>query len=315
MSDLDRRAFLAALTAVPALNATTALRATQPPAARPTTAEAALAAAVDARIAGFDGRIYLYARNLATGAEYGLRPDERVRTASTIKLPILCALHDLAAQGKVQWDEPMRLAGTAKVAGSGVLRELSDGVTLPLRDVARLMIVVSDNTATNLVLDRIGTDAVNAYLDRIGLAKTRVLRKVRGAGTPPERDEGWSAAGRLAENRRFGLGVSTPREMVALLDRIDGGRIVSPEVSREILAMLARQQHKDGIGRRRASEVASKSGALDVLRSDVGLVTVGPRKLAIAATVDDMPKIDDSPDNVGNVLIADLTELLVRYLG
>jgi len=267
------------------------------------------------RLARFDGKLWLYARNLDTGADFGLRPDERVRTASTIKLPILCALFDLVAAGKVRWDEKLTLRDEDKISGSGVLHEFSGGTQLSVRDVAHVMIVVSDNTATNLILDRITADAVNDYLDRIGLKATRALRKVRGDGDDLKPPSGMSKASLLPENKPYGLGVSTPREMVTLLEMIERGKIVSAKASKEIVAILKRQQYKDGIGRRRADQVASKSGALDALRSDVGIMYLPASRLAIAATVDDMPKIDYSPDNAGEILIADVTERLVAELG
>jgi len=274
-----------------------------------------LAAGIQSLLARFDGKLWLHAKNLDSGAEFGLRPDERVRTASTIKLPILCALFDLVAAGKVRWDEKLTLHDADKISGSGVLHEFSDGTQLAVRDVAHVMIVVSDNTATNLILDRITADAVNGYLDRIGLKTTRALRKIRGDGNDLKAPSGMSKASLLPENKPYGLGVSTPREMVTLLEMIERGKIVSPEASKEIIAILKRQQYKDGIGRRRADDVASKSGALDALRSDVGIVYLPASRLAIAATVDDMPKVDYSPDNAGEILIADITERLVAELG
>ena len=274
-----------------------------------------LSTQIQSLLARVEGKVWLYAKNLDNGAEFGLRADEKVRTASTIKLPILCALFDLVAAGKVRWDEKLTLRDADKISGSGVLHEFSDGTQLAVRDVAHVMIVVSDNTATNLILDRITADAVNDYLDRIGLRATRSLRKVRGDGADLKPPSGMSKASLIPENKPFGLGVTTPHEMVALLEMIERGKIVSPEASKEIVAILKRQQYKEGIGRRRAENVASKSGALDALRSDVGLVYLPASRLAIAITVDDMPVIDYSPDNPGNRLISDLTERLVSDLG
>jgi len=264
---------------------------------------------------GFQGRVLVYAKNLDTGAEFARDPDERVRTASTIKLPILCALSAEVAAGRVKWDERLVLRDSDKISGSGILRELSDGTALTVRDVANLMIVVSDNTATNLILDRITADTVNDYLDTLGLKETRSLRKVRSGNTPPKTPEGWSRAGRIEANTRFGLGVSTPREMVRLLEMLERGQIVNETVSKEILATLRRQQFKDGIGRRAENfQVASKSGSLDALRSDVGIAYTKGGRLAIAVTVDDMPKADYSPDNAGDVLIWQISKALIEGL-
>lgn len=267
------------------------------------------------QISSFDAEVFLYARNLDTGAAFGWRENERVRTASTIKLPVMAAVFAHVRAGKARWEEQITLREQDKVSGSGILRELSHGVRLPLRDLVRLMIVVSDNTATNLVLDRISADAVNDFLDTLGLRQTRSLRKVRGDGADLKAPSGWSRAGLQAENRRFGLGVSTPREMVELLALLDQGKVVSPEDSREMLAILERQQFKDGIGRKLAAyRVASKSGALDALRSDVGIVTMPHGKVAMAITVDGMKQVDYTEDNPGLLLIARLARLLVDLL-
>lgn len=270
-----------------------------------------------ARTSGVAGTVSLYAKNLDTGRDVAIEADRKVRTASTIKLPILCALESLVAAGRVRWDEPIRVRAEDKVSGSGVAAELENGTTLSLRNVATLMIIVSDNTATNLVLDRISADAVNEYMDTLGLRETRSLRKVRGDGTALEEASGWSKAGRLEANVRYGLGVSTPREMVRLLELLHRGQVVSPAASADVIGILKRQQSKDGIGRHspEGEVVASKSGALDALRSDVGIAYTPGGPIAMAITADDMPRVDYSPDNAGNLLISDLARLIVADLG
>lgn len=126
------------------------------------------------RISTFPGSVSLYAKNLDTGVTFGIRETEPTRTASTIKFPIMIAVFDAVARGKAKWTEPLTLTAAEKVSGSGILgNEISDGVQLPLRDVMHLMIVVSDNTATNMILERFTADAVNAYLDRIGIRTWR----------------------------------------------------------------------------------------------------------------------------------------------
>jgi beta-lactamase class A len=264
----------------------------------------------------FQGTVVLHARNLRTGATLSVDAEAKVRTASTIKLPILCALEALVAKGDVRWDERIVLRDAAKVSGSGVLHELADGTALTMRDLARLMIVVSDNTATNLILDRITADAVNAWLDTVGLTATRSLRKIRGDGTDLVAASGWSAAGKLPGNERYGIGVSTSREMVRLLEMLHEGTVVSPAASLSVLETLERQQFKDGIGRRAGDRrVQSKSGALDALRSDVGIIYTPGGPIAMAITVDGMPLIDYSPDNAGNELIWQMSQIVQDALG
>ncbi len=268
------------------------------------------------RIGGFEGTVYLYAKNLDTGVSVGIRDSEPVRTASTIKLPILVAVFDAVSRGKAKWSDRLTLTSADKVSGSGVLgTEFSDGEQLRLSDVAHLMIVLSDNTATNMILERFTADAVNAYLDKLGLRSTRSLRKVRGDGNQLKAPSGWSSAGKLPENQKYGLGVSTPRDMVAILEKLEEGEIVSPEASKEIIAIMKRCQDNTGI-RRRIGElpVANKSGSLDALRSDVGIVYAKGARIAMAITIEGIPKTDYTPDNPGSILLADLAKLLVDGL-
>jgi beta-lactamase class A/enterochelin esterase-like enzyme len=267
-----------------------------------------------ARIGDFQGTVTLYAKNLDTGATVGIRETDPVRTASTIKLPILCAVFDQVAQGKVKWDDKLTVVKELKASGSGVIAsEFADGVQIPLSDAAHLMMVLSDNTATNLVLDRVNSDAVNAYLDKIGITTTRSMRKILGG--PNEALIGRSAAGKLPENQKYGLGMSTPRDMVMILEKLDRGEIVSADASKEILAIMRRCQDDKGVRRRLGGmTIANKTGALDALRSDVALVNSPGGKIAMAITVDGM-KTDWSVDNPGLVMIADLAKLIVDGIG
>jgi beta-lactamase class A len=141
------------------------------------------------------------------------------------------------------------------------------------------------------------------------------MRKIRGDGTQLKAATGWSRAGMIEENRRFGIGSSTPREMTRLLGLLAAGKVVDEAASRDLVGILERQQYKDGIGRQLGDlKVASKSGSLDALRSDVGLVWTPQGVIAIAITVDDMPQIDYSPDNAGNLLISRLAQRIVARL-
>ena len=149
------------------------------------------------------GTVSLFAKNLDSGRTYGLRADERIRTASTIKLAILAEAFTAVERGDAKWSEEIVLRDADKVPGAGVLQEFSDGIRLRLRDLVTMMIVVSDNTAANLVLDRFGSDAVNAGADRLGLKQTRSLGRI-GGGAPKPNSR--SAAGRLPENAKFGIG-------------------------------------------------------------------------------------------------------------
>jgi beta-lactamase class A len=260
--------------------------------------------------AHFDGKVSLYAKNLKTGATFSLGGDTRVNTASTIKLPILIGVYTAVASGKVHWTDTSELTKENKVGGSGVLSEMSEGSKIPLRDLIRYMMLLSDNSATNMVLDHVTGNDVNAVMEKLGIKDTRSLRKILKGTTP----EGVSDAGRDPANKAFGIGVATPHEMVTLLERLYKGEIVSPEASAEMLGIMKKQQWREGLARRFDVDVADKPGALDHLRSDVGIVFAKSAPIAIAITCDAMPKIDWSPDNPGYLFIADAAKLVVEDL-
>jgi len=264
------------------------------------------------RIAGFPAQVSLYAKNLDSGEAIGVRENEPVRTASTIKMAVMAALLDAVARGEPTRRERLTITDGEKVEGSGVIAsELSSGVPLPLQDVMHLMMVLSDNTATNMILERFPADRVNGYLDRVGLGSTRSMRKILGKNGP----QGLSAAGKLEKNQKYGLGVSTPRDMVTLLERMERGELVSADASREMIAVMKRCQDNTGM-RRPFGElpVANKTGALDALRSDVGIVYSKTGRIAMAITVDGIAQPDWGPDNPGSLLIADLARMLVSGL-
>ncbi len=260
-------------------------------------------------IVNFSGKIWIYAKNLDTGKDYALRADEQVRTASTIKLPIMAETFHQIALGKIAWTDEIILTKEKKQGGSGILFEFSDDTKLDLKTAVNLMIVVSDNTATNLVLDKVGTNNVNDFMDALGLKQTRSLRKVFGGGEAKVSSD--------ARLKLFGLGVSSPRDMVKLLEMLEKGEVVSREASAEMLAILKRQQLKDGIGRGLPDTIpsASKSGALDRLRSDVGIIYTRRGRIAMAITVDDMLEVAYTPENPGLHLIWKLSQILQDGLG
>lgn len=261
-------------------------------------------------IKDFSGRVWIYAKNLDTGKDYALRADEQVRTASTIKLAIMSEVFHQVAQGKIHWNDELILTKELKQGGTGVLSEFSDNTKIDLQTALHLMIVVSDNTATNLVIDKVGTDNVNAYVDSLGLHQTRSLRKIGGG----------NEAKVLTEQplyKNFGLGVSSPRDMIKLLEMMENGQVVSKDASAEMLNIMKRQQYKDGIGRGLPDTIqsASKSGALDRLRSDIGIIYTRHGRIAMAITTDDMMEVSYTQENPGLKMIWKLSQILQDELG
>jgi beta-lactamase class A len=294
--------------------------ATWPAPAKQAHGTAAIDRRVQAAIQGFPGSVSLYARNLDTGVSYELRADAPVPTASTIKLPIMVELFAQAEEGKLDWNQKLELKDQDKVSGTGVLTELSGGDALPIRDLMNLMIVVSDNTATNLILDRIGGNAVNSRMAQLGLTQTAVMRKIMqpkifpNAGAKPQ-PEGLTDEGKKPGNDRWGTGRSCPRDTVTILGKLYRGELVSKAASEEMISVLKRQQDHEGVGRDMTNTViASKSGALDHLRSDVAIVYSQHGPVAMAITVNNIPQVNYGVDNPGNLLISALSEILVQEL-
>lgn len=185
-----------------------------------------------ARIAGFRGRMGVAAKNLDTGETVLVAADTRFPTASVIKLGVMVEVYHQIAEGRLRRDTLLTLADDAKVGGSGVLGRLHAGTQLSIADLVGLMITISDNTATNMLIERVGTQAVNDRLASYGLADTKLFRPTFRDGKPdvfPELE------------KEFGLGMSTPREMALLMERIAEGRVVDRAACDEMLDVLRQQ--------------------------------------------------------------------------
>ena len=272
-----------------------------------TSAAPSLDARVRAEIAPFKGKVSLFAKNLDTGETYSFSGDERVRTASTIKIAVMIEAFTRVAEGRAKWPDELVLTKAARYGGSGVLPELADGLRLTLRDCVNLMMVVSDNTATNMVLDYLTTDAVNSRMNSLGFKDTRIMRRIGGGGESKE--------GKEPDNKRFGLGATTPHEMVRILEKLDAGEIVNKAASKEMINLMKREQVRFAIARTIPDvPMASKYGALDALRSCVAIVYSKHGKIAMAITVDDMPEVNWSVDNLGYLLMSRLSMILLEGL-
>ncbi|MFN2519564.1 MAG: serine hydrolase [Candidatus Limnocylindria bacterium] len=198
-------------------------------------------------------------------------PDAAFAAASVIKVPLVMALHAEAERGAISLDE--RLPVGATVDGSGILRDLRDVAELSARDHAALAIMLSDNTATNRLIERVGIEVVNRYLDRWGCPVTRLRRRMYD----------FEAARRGLEN------VMTPGETTTLLRALLEGVRIERVVADRVLALLDRNQDDSMLRRYLPDEVriAHKTGSLAAVRNDVGIVR-GPRTVIVAAFTRDL---------------------------
>src|SRR5213593_3564253 len=210
-----------------------------------------------AALATLPGEAAAFASDADGHALFCEREDELFPSASVIKLPLVMTLYADATRGLIDLDE--RVAVGDRVDGSGVLRHVRDVERLSLRDLAMLAIIVSDNTATNRLIERIGAPRVNERLAEWGCARTRLRRQMYD----------FDAAARGCEN------VMTARETASLLLRLRRGACRDRATSDAVLALLERCQDKTMLRRYLPPEakVAHKTGTLDESRNDAGIVT------------------------------------------
>jgi hypothetical protein len=144
-------------------------------------------------------------------------------------------------------------------------------------------------------------------MESLGFNQIKIMRKV-GSG-------GESKAGKEPDNKRFGLGSATPREMVLLLEKLERGEVINAAASKEMIELMKREQNRYAIGRSLWDvPMASKYGALDRLRSSIGIIYSKKGKIAMAISCDDMPEIMWSVDNPAYILMSELSEIFVAGL-
>ena len=241
---------------------------------RPDTAR--LHRTLDSLAAAHHGVVGYAVRDLDGGARLSLRGDETFPTASLIKAAVLVTLYDLAEHGQISLDDPVTLLSIDKVGGSGALYNLHSGLTLSVRDAAQLMIQLSDNTATNLVIQKITLGRVAAKMDSLGLRATRVHHEVMlRQYTSMARDS----------SERYGLGKTTPSEMAQLFALLAQGKAVSPKADSAMLAMLETNDDSELLVRSLFNvRVAHKTGADDDVRTDCGLFYLKSRVVVCVFT-------------------------------
>lgn len=266
---------------------------------------------LDARLAplakAHKGKVAIAVKHLGTNETYYLNADEVMPTASLIKIAVLIEVYQQAAEGKVKLTDRVTLRAEDKVPGSGILTtHFSPGATFSLRDAVRLMIAFSDNTATNLVLDKIGVKAVNRRMKAWGFPNTLLNAKVyRGATTSVD----------PARTKRYGLGSTTAREMVRLLEELQVGTRNKPARKQAILNHLKNNADRDKFKRLLPPDtvVAHKDGSTQDTRTDAGLITLPDGVVAVCVLTTNNADRRWHPDNAGNLLCARVAKEVHDY--
>jgi len=240
--------------------------------------------------------------DVETGARVQRRGDETFPTASLIKVPILVTVFDLVAKGQISLDDPLTVLKIDQVPGSGVVQFLHNGTILTVKDAAWLMTTISDNTATNLLLDRIIIRRVWAKMDSLGLKQTRVHSKsfLRSSSVA------------MDSSVKYGLGVTTPNEMARLFELLARGKAVDP-VSDSTMLDILRHNNDDTLLQRFAggARAAHKTGATDAVRTECSLFYLRNRVVACVMTKENKDQrwvLDTEPQltiaNMGKAIIA-----------
>jgi beta-lactamase class A len=248
------------------------------------------------------GKVAVAVKHLKTGESFYLNADDPMPTASLIKLPVMVEVYWQAKEEKVKLDTKLTLKKEDKVPGSGVLtNHFSEGASFPLKDAVRLMIVFSDNTATNMALDQIGIPSTNKRMAELGLKHTKINAKVFKGSTTSIDPEA---------TKKFGLGSTTARDMVQLLELIDAGKVISPEACKEMLEHLKACEDKEKMTRflPAGTVVAHKTGSVNASKTDAGIIYLKSGPVALCVLTDENSDQRWVTDNAGQVLIAKIAK-------
>ncbi len=263
----------------------------------------------------FGGRLGFMAKDLVTGRTISYAAEEKFTTASTIKLPVMVEYFYQRAEGKITPEQTALLADSLKVGGSGLLQYFSGDSRQKLIDAVMLMIDVSDNTATNMVIDALGPDlksrlaAVNNRMAGLGLKHTRLNNRLMG----------WKTKTDSAESIRYGVGVTTPADMVLLLEKLYRRELADSAASAHMLSILSQQFYNDLIPRYLPFEtnadltVAHKTGSVTGVQADVGLVLSKKLNMAVAVFTEQAQDRRDGYDNQAGIAIARAGRLAWNY--
>ena len=240
--------------------------------------------------------------NLDTGERFERRGDETFSTASLIKVPVLVTVYDLVEKGLLGLDDPLTVLKLDKVAGSGMLQYLRDNTTVTVHDAAWLMITLSDNTATNLLLDRIIIRRVWDTMEKLGLPHTKVHSKsfLRNSSVA------------MDSSVKYGLGVTTPNEMSRLFALLADGRVVSPRADSTMLDIMAHNQDGEKLQRYvDGLDVPHKTGDTDQVRTECALFPLQSRVVVCVLTKENQDK-RYMIDNDAHVMMARMGDAIVH---
>lgn len=247
-----------------------------------------------ARAEGFAGLAGFMVKDLTSGASVAFRADEQFPSASTIKIHVLTALLRAAEDGALSLEERIALTPELRVAGSGVITYLEHPVELSLYDIAVLMILVSDNSATNICIQRVGMTKVNALISEWGLTQTALRRLMQ------DREA-------IVSNRE---NVSTPGELVKTLEALHANKPTA-KTAHQVLAVLAKSKPSPfRLAIPPAIKIAHKTGRMPGVRAEAGIVYLPDRPYVIAV----MTRYSMVDDAEQDAFVSDIARVTHQFM-
>ena len=253
----------------------------------------------------FHGDMGISFHHLKTGDTIEINSDTRFPTASTIKLPILCTAFQQLSEGKLGYYDTHPYSTSRRVGGAGFLQNYQDGIPVELKETIHFMITVSDNNATNMMIDWVGGfENINRWLINHGFQKTRSLTYIGGG-------KAWDRA--LANE--WGIGVTTPQEMRTLAEMIRLNKAGSPAACDRMQRLMTHQYFDDMMPAEIPPFVhqGSKSGAVNASRSEV-MITDTPSGTYILCVYTKNNKDQRwTNENEAEIAIKDISQRVWKY--
>lgn len=257
---------------------------------------------VEQAIAESNAQIGVAIRHVESGEELMIDADTPVPLASVVKIPVLVEALRQLQDGQLRLDDRWTLRHGFKALGSGILAQFDDGLTPTVKDLLTLMIIISDNTATDMLINRLGVEAISNHMHQLGLTHTHVARTLREIfedmlpSADPDQDRYELARWHVEHGVRrdgfsYSLGpdnnVSTPREMTCLMEMIFKAEVLDREACDSILEILLKQQLNNRLPRflPAGTRVAHKTGTFSGVRNDCGIIYVNDHSHVIVTTL------------------------------
>lgn len=231
---------------------------------------------IETRLKDAKGTWSVAIENVLTGESFSLNGNESFYAASIIKIPIMAAVFAAAEEGSIRLGDFLQLRKDDIVGGSGVLQFMSPGIELPINDLMTLMIIQSDNTATNMMIDLVGMEKIQAVMSGFGMDRSEIHHKLM-----------------IVQANRTNSNEITAADMTTLLTQIAQGKCVSLHASEQMVRIMKQQQLSNGlidhlpanesplVGAIPKWELAGKTGLIEGIMHECALLYVHDRCVAV----------------------------------